>query len=159
MGIDPGADGALTVLDEKAKIRVQLSFTDKSLIERWRMVRDISSRFNVETVFLEDVHAMPGQGVSSMFKFGRGFGQIEALLIAAGLEVRYVRPSEWAKTVIMANGKSAKARSVATAQKLWPKCSFLATSRSRVPNEGLVDSALIAEYGRRTLIAELNAGF
>ena len=48
-------------------------------------------------VIVEQVSAMPGQGVTSMFNFGQTFGSIKGICAALGLPIFYVRPAKWKK--------------------------------------------------------------
>ncbi len=165
IGIDPGADGAITVVNEVGHLidqRLLVPFEEfeclAAMIGRYSA---LAPKKPQSYIYLEDVHAMPGQGVSSMFAFGRAMGRIEMACIANGLlpRITYVRAQTWTRAMHRAKGATAKIRSVKTAQMIWPKHPFLATARSRVPHPGLVDSALIAEYGRRMVIEDSNRGF
>ena len=49
------------------------------------------------SVVVEQVNAMPGQGVTSMFNFGQTFGAIKGVCAAMGLPIFFVRPSKWKK--------------------------------------------------------------
>jgi crossover junction endodeoxyribonuclease RuvC len=90
---------------------------------------------------LESVHSMPGQGVSSSFKFGRGFGNLEMALTAARIPYTYVTPQRWQKDLGCLT-KGDKNVSKSRAQQLFPhiKCTH-----------AIADSLLIAEYCRRTI--------
>lgn len=77
------------------------------------------------TVYIEDVHSMPGQGVASSFKFGRGFGNLEALVIALRYKLIYVRPQVWQKALGLLSKKGEsktqhKNRIKAFAQQRYP---------------------------------------
>lgn len=107
----------------------------------------------IDHAYLEKVSAMPGQGVSSMFKFGRNVGALQAMLAAHKIPYTEVTPQAWQK--VMHEGASRtsmpdpKDRSLAIAKKLFPNLNLLATKLSRKPHHGFVDALLIAEYGRR----------
>lgn len=95
--------------------------------------------------YLEQVGAMPKQGVTSCFSFGCGWGMIRGILAAYGVPCVLVRPQEWQKEVLKGHAKGSEA---AVATSLFPGVEFR-VGRSTKPHEGLVDAALIAEYGRR----------
>lgn len=150
VGIDPGKQGAIAVVDRESTL-MQLELLGDSPQE---VDRAISKVFYHNThmtceIFLEKVHAMPGQGVSTMFSFGKHYGWIEGIITANGEEINYVHPSQWTKAMHRHKGRTAKEKSVKAAQELWPEETFLATRKSRTPHQGLVDASLIAEYGRR----------
>lgn len=92
IGIDPGANGAMCILYEDNTAE----FFDFKKVGIKGYRNDV---LNTETVMvgLEKVHAMPGQGVKSMFSFGQRLGELEGML--ATLDVGYVmpRPIEWQK--------------------------------------------------------------
>lgn len=165
LGIDPGKDGGATLLAFTGEIVRQqafgLSVKEGPYIDVVDVLRSVClpNLDNAVEAFIENVHAMPGQGVSSTFTFGRNFGYVEMALYLLGVNMRLVHPATWTRTVHRAKGATAKERSVKTALLLWPEHDFRATPRHRVPHSGKVDSALIAEYGRRTLAAETKQGF
>ena len=116
-----------------------------TLLERW------VSLFELSHVFLERAHAMPKQGVTSMFNYGMGFGQIEGILATIPLKYTMVEARSWTK--VMWEGTAAgesKARSLIVTRRLFPAVK-LTVGRSTVPHKGIVDALLIAEYGRRQL--------
>lgn len=100
-------------------------------------------------VFIEKVSSMPGQGVVSMFSFGRCLGIIEGIVASNGHRQSFVRPQEWQKEIFKGETREANTKLTAlkVAKRLFPKESFLATSRSVKPHDGMVDAALIAYYG------------
>jgi crossover junction endodeoxyribonuclease RuvC len=103
-------------------------------------------------VYLESAAARPGQGVSSMFSFGRALGVVEGVVAALGYPCTLVAPRRW-QNVMLAGcpGETPKERALVAAARLFPSASFLESPRCRKPHGGLVDARLIAEYGRRVL--------
>ena len=111
-----------------------------------RVTRDY---LNVKA-FVEKTQAAPGQGVTSMHSFGIGAGIILGVLAALDIPTELVVPSVWTRVMHRGSqGATPKERSRETALRLFPGHTFLATSRSRKPHEGIIDAVLIAEYGRR----------
>lgn len=104
---------------------------------------------------LEKVSAMPGQGVSSMFKFGRVFGALQSCLHIFQIPHVEVTPQRWQKSLHegISRDLDPKKRSLIAVQRLFPEANLLATERSRVPHDGYVDALLLAEFGRRTHVA------
>ena len=156
VGIDPGLNGALVFIEKDTRTVVE-----KRVIPKIDNVLDINSLDNyiqfhqnqIYHTFLEKVHAMPRQGVSSTFKFGRVFGIIEALLVAHRLPYTLITPASWSKEMHRGVEKSLepKKRSIIAAKRLFPDTSLVNGDRSKKPHDGIVDALLIAEYGRRIL--------
>lgn len=150
VGIDPGASGAIAFFDPKAGT---LEVHDMPVMEIERggkTKREISPKLlaNIlhddhahNIVWIEKVGAMPGQGVSSMFQFGRGVGMIEGVIAAEGLPLNYVTPQAWQKAVGVRGGKDG---SRLRAVELFPKYANLF---ARKKDDGRAEAALIAWYG------------
>lgn len=151
IGVDIGAKGAICALNKEGQI---ITLEVMPLIDKELNLKSLFSIFHNHRgafVVLEKVSAMPKNGAVSMFKFGRTYGQTEALVSACGISYELARPAVWQKVMHEGIEKKidVKKRSLMAAQRLFPNESFLATSRSKVPHDGLVDAALIAEYCRR----------
>lgn len=107
VGIDPGIGGAVAVIDHLTTLRIYnvpkiKTPTGKNDYDIPKMV-EILRPYCVNTqkepvvVVIEAVHAMPGQGVSSTFHFGRGKGLWEGICHALGCTVKMVTPQTWKK--------------------------------------------------------------
>jgi crossover junction endodeoxyribonuclease RuvC len=106
IGIDPGISGAISILENKKILEV---YDTPTMIEGKKNKRQINSahvtniikeRLSNEKeviVVVEQVNAMPGQGVTSMFNFGQSFGVIKGICAALGLPIYFVRPTKWKK--------------------------------------------------------------
>ena len=139
-GIDPGKRGGITILNNSGQI-----------IETYPMmpICDFPYLADVEKCFIEKSQARPNQGVVSMFNYGLHYGEILGLLAAHKIPHVLVSPRTWQPKMLgskFAKGDSKKAAFL-TARKLWPHESFIQTG-CRKPHDGIIDSALIAEYGR-----------
>ena len=153
-GIDPGKTGALAILhpDGSAEFfdvpRVKIKGKDKpawSLWAReWCMALDLAIP---DMVVIEDIAARPGQGVTSMFTFGRTLGFVHGLVQATtSCPVHFVTPSVWkAKLGLFNSGKGASREKCRT---LYPAT---ATYLARVKDDGRAEAALLAYYGRKFL--------
>jgi crossover junction endodeoxyribonuclease RuvC len=95
---------------------------------------------------VERVHAMPSQGVSSTFTFGKGFGGVLGVFAALGVPVLLPTPQAWKKK-ILAGTKQDKAAAVAWARRVYPGVP-LVLARCRKPHDGMADALCIAEWGR-----------
>lgn len=102
--------------------------------------------------YIEKAQCMPKNGAVGMFKYGQGFGRLLGWVEAMGLAHTLVAPKTWTK--VMHAGTSmapAKKRSLEAARRLFPGETFLATAKSKVPHDGIVDAILICEYAKRDL--------
>lgn len=95
---------------------------------------------------LEQVHAMPKQGVTSTFNFGVSFGYIKGVLEAYGIAYQEVTPQKWKKEFGL---DGTKAKSIAVCRHLFPNVSLRATEKCRVDHDGMAEALLLAEYARR----------
>ena len=147
IGIDPGINGAIamfrdnvlfTVVDMPT-LEVDSGKTKKRHISAVGL-RDILVYYPTAHVVIEKVGAMPGQGVTSMFNFGRSAGIIEGVVAAMHLPSTYVTPAAWTKAVGRAAGKDA---SRMRAMELFPSKAELF---KRAKDDGRADAALIAYW-------------
>jgi crossover junction endodeoxyribonuclease RuvC len=141
IGIDVGANGAIAWIDERGKSCVEKM--PDTLQDLWELVVSIS--LNAGTgglgvrAYLEAVSSSPQMGVVSSFSFGRGYGNLEMALTAAGIPFERVRPQVWQKAMgCMTKGN--KNISKAKAQELFPDKKII---------HATADALLIALYGSR----------
>jgi len=162
VGIDPGLDGGILALNEAGDI------LDKWIIPTITMKKGKKNKTEIDLVslndifiklksyqkvkvFLEAVHAMPKQGVSSSFNFGKVFGYLEGMLTAYRFPYVLVTPQCWTKEIHAGLSKELdpKSRSLVIFNREYSNLDLRANSRCRNQHEGLLDSLFIAEYGRR----------
>jgi len=147
IGIDPGKSGGLSLLGCLDGKYVKV-FSVDAMPKTERDIADWFEQASSGPVFatIEKVHAMPGNGVSSMFKFGQGYGFLRACLICHEIPFEEVTPMMWQKSLgIPKRSKTEsstqfKNRLKAHAQQLFPSV------RMTLAN---CDGLLIAEYNRR----------
>ena len=159
IGIDPGLSGALCILvgDSKEPIiydtptmKVSNGKKDKNEYNIPEMVgmliraKELSNDEGIH-VYIEKVNARPGQGVTSMFSMGYGYGIWLGLLAALKIPHTRIIPQRWKKTMMTGMGKE-KSASVYRGQQLFPQASL--TGPKGGPLDGRGDALLIAEYGR-----------
>ena len=175
--IDPGKIGALTIFHNKKVhqyIIPLIQGTDQ--IDERALWNIIGQWAGCDChVFIEDVHALYGASAGATFTFGFVCGLLRGMVIATGLPYTLVQPKTWQKEMFMsvkeirkpskkltaaqiALGKKprkgiidTKAMALIAVKRLFPQQTFLATERSKKPHDGLIDSLLLAEYGRRLL--------
>ena len=148
-GIDPGLTGAVVILDPKTNTIDIIDMPTVEVIRNGKKKQELAPALlaaqlagrNVKKAFLERVGAMPGQGVSSVFSFGRSVGIVEGVLAAYDMPVTIVPPVTWQKAVGLRGGKDgARER----AMQLFPAA---AEQFKRKRDDGRADAALIAWYG------------
>jgi crossover junction endodeoxyribonuclease RuvC len=147
VGIDPGSSsgGVSVIFEQDGKIDVE-SFeigksTEKDLFVFLLKIKQESH--NVVCGF-EKVHAMPGQGVSSVFTFGQNYGFIRGCLVSIGIPYYEITPQKWMKFYSMKKEKSEtklqwKKRLKQRAEQLYPDVKI---------KTDIADSMLIANYVR-----------
>lgn len=142
IGIDPGKKGGYAaILDDIISTK---PWKDGDFIDDMRLLSKASKCI----ACVEKVGAMPGQGVTSMFNFGRSAGFIEGVLDALGIPYQLVTPQRWKKEFTLHNSKQ---QSIEVCKRLFPDVTLLPTPRSRVPSDGMAEALLMAEYARRKM--------
>lgn len=153
LGFDPGLHGGLAAIDANGNagawvMPVRGDEIDARALGVWVWDHVLKHDSQV-TAVVEKVGAMPKQGLSSTFKFGKGYGTILGVLGALGVRCELVTPQAW-KKVVLAGTDHGKDAAVAWCRRAYPHVNLLATERSRVPHDGMADALCIAEFGRRT---------
>jgi len=145
LGIDPGASGAIVLLEDGHPIEWTAMPTIKigtATRVNAAALTDFIASCCCDHVFVEQVHAMPGQGVTSMFNFGHSCGTVMGVLGAMCIPHTMVTPQAWKKTagLIGTDKDAARARAI----QLWPKWREL---DKKGKGQALADAALIAKHG------------
>jgi crossover junction endodeoxyribonuclease RuvC len=153
IGIDPGLDGALAIFESVVEgvvydtptLTVKGVRGNRREYALRRMSLWLAPHTNNAVAYIENVHAMPGQGVRSMFTMGYGVGAWEGILAALGIIYTRVTPQRWKAAMLDGMGKD-KDASRMRAMQLWPSRAGLF---ERKRDDGRADAMLIAEYCRR----------
>ena len=154
IGIDPGLSGAIAVMEgnkimdifdmpvmpEGKKNKRQLN--SAQLV---KLLKDNIKNNEEVAIIVEQVNAMPGQGVTSMFNFGQTFGAIKGICAALGLPIFFVRPAKWKKHFELIN--SSKDASRTKAIEMYPSISHQLSKKKDVNKS---DAILIARYYSET---------
>ena len=156
IGIDPGLSGAIAILENN---KVLSLFDVPVMSEGKKNKRQLNSaqlvsllKENISSdeevaVVVEQVNAMPGQGVTSMFNFGQTFGAIKGVCAALALPIFFVRPSKWKKHFELINSSKDSSRTKAIEM---PKLSNQLTKK----DVNKSDAILIARYSETKLTEE-----
>ena len=160
IGIDPGLSGAIAVLENNKVLNI---FDMPVMSEGKKNKRQLNSALLVNflkenivnneevAVVVEQVNAMPGQGVTSMFNFGQTFGAIKGVCAALDLPIFFVRPSKWKKYFELIN--SSKDSSRTKAIEMYPSLSNQLAKKKDVNKS---DAILIARFFNDTRHLEQN---
>lgn len=156
LGIDPGLDGACAViggafgptvfdtptLTVEGRAGKRREYDVRTMVSRLLPFHGVSGD---ALALIENVHAMPGQGVRSMFTMGFGVGVWIGILAALNIVYERVTPQRWQKVMLDGQGKDKEAARF-KAQALFPGIELHLKK-----HHGRADALLIGEYGRRTL--------
>ena len=127
---------------------------NKKQVNAAQIYNEIHSRIknfekkNIKVV-IEQVSAMPGQGVTSMFNFGQSFGALKGVCSAMQLPMYFVRPAKWKKYFSLI--KSEKDASRTKAIEIFP---YISTQLSRKKDANKADAILIASFFYETYKSE-----
>jgi len=152
IGIDPGLSGGIAILDDLKIFDIydmpimSEGKKNKNQLNSAQLVNIIRKNLipNGNTfLIVEQVSAMPGQGVTSMFNFGQTFGSIKGICAALNLPIFFVRPAKWKKHFDLIN--SSKDASRTKVIEMYPSISPRLSKKKDVNK---ADAILIARYFR-----------
>ena len=152
IGIDPGLSGGIAILDDIKIFDIydmpimSEGKKNKNQLNSAQLVNIIRKNLipNGDTfLIVEQVSAMPGQGVTSMFNFGQTFGSIKGICAALNLPIFFVRPAKWKKHFDLIN--SSKDASRTKVIEMYPSISPRLSKKKDVNK---ADAILIARYFR-----------
>ncbi len=156
IGIDPGISGSICFF-ENGKITEVLempTMTDgkknKRQVNGAQIYNEILKRINKNDkqnvrVIIEQVSAMPGQGVTSMFNFGQSFGILKGICSAMQLPMYFVRPAKWKKYYGLINSEKDASRTRAI--EMFP---YFSSQLSKKKDSNKADAILIASFYHET---------
>ena len=152
IAIDPGINGSICFF-ENGQVKDVLEMPtmadgkkNKRQINGHQMYNELYSRIkgydtqNIN-VIVEQVSAMPGQGVTSMFNFGQSFGVIKGICAAMQLPIFFVRPAKWKKHFELINSQKDASRTKAI--EMFPKISSILSKKK---DSNKADAILIASF-------------
>ena len=148
IGIDPGLTGGLSCIDDGKVIgSMAMPLIGKEIDVR--AIEEFIELSGAHAIFIEKVHAMPKQGVSSTFTFGMVFGVLIGLVRGMKRPLHFVTPQAWMKETC---GKTGGEKDVAAAwcARVHPEA-VIVMPRCRKPHEGICDAIGIAHYGHQKL--------
>jgi len=156
IGIDPGISGSICFLEDGIikDVLEMPTMTEgkknKKQVNGSQIFNEISLKIksyekkNIKVV-IEQVSAMPGQGVTSMFNFGQSFGILKGICSAMQLPIYFVRPAKWKKYFNLINSEKDASRTRAI--EIFP---YFSSNLSKKKDSNKADAILIASYFHET---------
>ncbi len=160
IGIDPGLSGSLCFFEDgkiidviempvmaegkKNKRQVNGSQIYNEILKRTKNIEKKSVK-----VVIEQVSAMPGQGVTSMFNFGQSFGVLKGICSAMQLPLYFVRPAKWKKYFNLINSEKDASRTKAI--EVFP---YISQQLSKKKDANKADAILISSFFYETYQSE-----
>ena len=160
IAIDPGISGSLCFFEEGKIIDIiempnmAVGKKNKRQVNGAQIYNEISLRIknfqkeNIKVV-IEQVSAMPGQGVTSMFNFGQSFGVLKGICSAMQLPMYFVRPAKWKKYFNLINSKKDASRTKAI--EIFP---YISAQLSKKKDSNKADAILLASFFFETYQSE-----
>ena len=156
IGIDPGISGSICFFQngEIKDVIDMPTMTDgkknKKQVNGAQIFNEISKRIKDTDrkdirVVIEQVSAMPGQGVTSMFNFGQSFGILKGICSAMQLSMHFVRPAKWKKYFNLINSEKDASRTKAI--EIFP---YFSINLSKKKDSNKADAILIASFHYET---------
>ena len=155
IGIDPGVSGAICIL-KKGKIEKIYEMPimadgkkNKKQVNGAEVTNIFKNELNKNQdikVVIENVSAMPGQGVTSMFNFGQSFGVLKGICAALKLPLYFVRPVKWKKHFDLI-----KTEKDASRTKVIEILPYISSELSRKKDVNKADAILIAKFFHETM--------
>ena len=151
IGIDPGISGSICFFKDGRILEViempvmTEGKKNKKQVNGAQIYNEFSKRINKKEdeirVVIEQVSAMPGQGVTSMFNFGQSFGILKGICSAMQLPMFFVRPAKWKKYFNLINSQKDASRTRAI--EIFP---YFSTQLSKKKDSNKADAILIASF-------------
>ena len=156
IGIDPGISGSICFFEDGKILEViempvmTEGKKNKKQVNGAQIYNEFLKRMNKKKddevrVVIEQVSAMPGQGVTSMFNFGQSFGILKGICSAMQLPMFFVRPAKWKKYFNLINSQKDASRTRAI--EIFP---YFSTQLSRKKDSNKADAILIASFYNET---------
>ena len=160
IGIDPGISGSICFFEDGKILDIVEMPTmtegkkNKRQVNASQIYNEISKRIKQTDkreikVIIEQVSAMPGQGVTSMFNFGQSYGVLKGICSAMQLSMYFVRPAKWKKYFNLINSEKDASRTKAI--EIFP---YFSSNLAKKKDTNKADAILIASYYYETFRQE-----
>tara|TARA_X000000368_G_C22736500_1_gene581873 strand:+ start:149 stop:643 length:495 start_codon:yes stop_codon:yes gene_type:complete len=152
IGIDPGISGSICFFEDGKVIDIiempsmAEGKKNKKQVNGSQICNEINSRIKKLNkqeikVVIEQVSAMPGQGVTSMFNFGQSFGVLKGICSAMELPMYFIRPAKWKKYFNLINSEKDASRTKAI--QIFP---YISSQLSKKKDSNKADAILLASF-------------
>ena len=151
IGIDPGISGSICFFEDGKIIEViempvmTEGKKNKKQVNGAQINNEFLKRIHNKDddirVVIEQVSAMPGQGVTSMFNFGQSYGILKGICSAMQLPMYFVRPAKWKKYFNLINSQKDASRTRAI--EIFP---YFSAQLSKKKDSNKADAILIASF-------------
>ena len=157
IGIDPGISGSICffadgkIIDVIEMPNMPVGTKNKKQVNGAQIFHEITKQItnlkkeNIKVV-IEQVSAMPGQGVTSMFNFGQSFGVLKGICAALKLPVHFIRPVKWKKHFNLINTEKDASRT-----KVIEVFPYISSKISKKKDANKADAILIARFFHETV--------
>ena len=159
IGIDPGISGSICFFKDGRILEViempvmTEGKKNKKQVNGAQIYNEFLKRINKKEdeirVVIEQVSAMPGQGVTSMFNFGQSFGILKGICSAMQIPMFFVRPAKWKKYFNLINSQKDASRTRAI--EIFP---YFSSQLSKKKDSNKADAILIASFYYETYKTE-----
>jgi hypothetical protein len=152
LGVDPGKSGGWAIINSYSEPIDCGLYTEKWIWDWGKPDRAMPTLGScIALACLESVHAMPGQGVSSMFKFGTNFGWWQGFMQGSKIPFELITPNRWMKEILDSEGgKKTPERRREFVERKWPEVNV-----KRKKDSGVIDALCLAEFARRRFNAKI----
>jgi hypothetical protein len=158
IGIDNGLSGGLAavhpngytphLLAMPTRGKARGNELDAEAVYKW--IRSIAAETSESIAVILETPGKFSKGVQAISSMWDSYGALRAVCEVMGLRHHRITPQQWQKVMLPGCAKGdTKPAALQKVRQLWPEETWLATPRSSKPHEGLIEAALIAEYGRR----------
>ena len=150
IGIDPGLSGAIAILENNKVLNIfdipvmsegKKNKRQLNSAQLVKLLKDNISKNEEVSVVVEQVNAMPGQGVTSMFNFGQSFGVLKGIFSAMQIPMDFVSPVKWKKFFNLINTNKDASRTKAI--EIYP---YFSSKLSKKKDANKADAILISSF-------------
>jgi len=151
IGIDPGKDGGIAVLNSSGRVIELLEMPSiGNEVDRVCLSEFFGKYSRTSRCFIEKIR--PGKGARSMLSYGMNYGCLTMGLVCWKIPFEEIQPVDWKRHFNLINGKASrrekKKLSILRARELFPEGHL--PKEGRIEKDGIAEALLIAEYGRQT---------
>jgi crossover junction endodeoxyribonuclease RuvC len=149
IAIDPGLGGGVAFTDTITRLTWAIP---TPVLGKQIDLADLAAQIShckPHLIALEKVHSMPGQGVASIFTFGKGYGALLGIAAALRIPCEEITPQKW-KGVVLSGTAKDKDAAIAYCRRVFPDIP-LVMPKCKVAHTGVADALCLMEYARRKL--------